>query len=275
MNITYICHSGFLVETTKCYYLFDYYKGSLPHLDPSRPIFVFSSHGHADHYNPHVFSMLEALDMTTIIAVLSNDIPRKRHPAGYLPLAPDNSEAAVQTFSLPVFTLDPAPATTSVMTSGPDFAGTAGQKPSPGHFLVKVYHSREYSLPCETHIQTLLSTDKGVAFLITCPEGVLYHAGDLNDWCTPGTPETERRQMRGSFRASLSRLQGISLDVAFLPLDPRLGDSYADGFLYYLKNSSVKKVFPMHFWDQPQIICRFLEEYPEYADLVQKYPFPE
>lgn len=32
MNITYIFHSGFLVETKECYYLFDYFKGYLPNL---------------------------------------------------------------------------------------------------------------------------------------------------------------------------------------------------------------------------------------------------
>ena len=30
MKITYINHSGFLIETRDCYYIFDYYKGELP-----------------------------------------------------------------------------------------------------------------------------------------------------------------------------------------------------------------------------------------------------
>ena len=33
MKITYINHSGFLVETENCYYVFDYYKGEMPRLD--------------------------------------------------------------------------------------------------------------------------------------------------------------------------------------------------------------------------------------------------
>ena len=32
MKITYIHHSGFLVETEQCYYLFDYEKGNLPEM---------------------------------------------------------------------------------------------------------------------------------------------------------------------------------------------------------------------------------------------------
>ena len=36
MKITYINHSGFLIETRDCYYIFDYYKGELPHLDKEK-----------------------------------------------------------------------------------------------------------------------------------------------------------------------------------------------------------------------------------------------
>ena len=30
MKVTYIFHSGFLMETPQSYYIFDYYKGALP-----------------------------------------------------------------------------------------------------------------------------------------------------------------------------------------------------------------------------------------------------
>lgn len=74
MNITYIHHSSFLVETDSCYYLFDYEKGHLPQMDVAKPIFVLSSHSHHDHYNPEIFSMLDAAGMQNIYAILSDDI---------------------------------------------------------------------------------------------------------------------------------------------------------------------------------------------------------
>ena len=74
MKITYIHHSCFLVETDSCYYLFDYEKGLLPQMDVTKPIFVLSSHGHHDHYNPEVFSLLENAGMQTVRAILSDDI---------------------------------------------------------------------------------------------------------------------------------------------------------------------------------------------------------
>ena len=74
MNVTYIHHSGFLVETDRFYYLFDYENGSLPPMDTAKPIFVLSSHSHYDHYNPEVFSLLEEAGMQDIRAILSDDI---------------------------------------------------------------------------------------------------------------------------------------------------------------------------------------------------------
>lgn len=88
MQVTYIHHSGFLVETDRFYYLFDYEKGPLPEMDPAKPILVFSSHSHGDHYNPQVFSLLKASGMAVIQAVLSDDIPIPTN-VNALPVAPE------------------------------------------------------------------------------------------------------------------------------------------------------------------------------------------
>lgn len=74
MKVDYIGHSGFLVETKKCYYLFDYYKGELPRLDVWKMVIVFCSHGHGDHYQPGIFKKLREMGMLRIYAVLSEDI---------------------------------------------------------------------------------------------------------------------------------------------------------------------------------------------------------
>lgn len=74
MNVTYIHHSCFLVETDRFYYLFDYETGSLPEMDAAKPILVLSSHGHGDHYCPEIFSLLADAGMRNIRAILSDDI---------------------------------------------------------------------------------------------------------------------------------------------------------------------------------------------------------
>ena len=76
MKITHIYHSGFLVETGRFYYLFDYEKGSLPELEPGKPVFVLCSHSHADHYNPEIFSLLAEMGVQCVRAVLSDDIEK-------------------------------------------------------------------------------------------------------------------------------------------------------------------------------------------------------
>ena len=46
----------------------------MPWMDVTKPILVLSSHGHYDHYNPEIFSILDEIGMQTICAVLSDDI---------------------------------------------------------------------------------------------------------------------------------------------------------------------------------------------------------
>ena len=57
MKITFIAHSAFLVEWDKFYTLFDYvyepdYTGTLPPLDPQKPLLVFSSHSRGRPFCP-------------------------------------------------------------------------------------------------------------------------------------------------------------------------------------------------------------------------------
>lgn len=74
MNVTYIHHSSFLIETRRFYYLFDYDRGELPVLNIEKPIYILSSHSHDDHYNKEIFSILNHMGMKSIKAILSNDI---------------------------------------------------------------------------------------------------------------------------------------------------------------------------------------------------------
>ncbi len=219
MQIHYIFHSGFLAETASGYYLFDYYQGRLPLLDTGKPITVFSSHGHGDHYNPQIFPILKALGMGDIYAVLSKDIAPRKHPA-----------------DIPVLRADA---------------------------------NRTYTLPQGEQLETLRSTDQGVAFLLATREGLVYHAGDLNDWTWAGEDEQENRRMRANYRQEIDQLKGRCIDVAFLPLDPRQEEHYADGLAYFLATVGPARAYPMHYWQQPGVIRQFLQEYPQYQGIVQ------
>ena len=81
MIIDYLGHSGFLIETDKALMLFDYYVGDLSILESKpneKPLFVFASHAHPDHFNPQVFSL--AGGGRRVKYLLSHDIRRKAAP---------------------------------------------------------------------------------------------------------------------------------------------------------------------------------------------------
>ena len=73
--VTYIEHSCCLVETAECYLLFDYYCGevSLPALDPAKPLLLFNSHAHHDHFSKEIFALRDRYP--SALFVLSADIP--------------------------------------------------------------------------------------------------------------------------------------------------------------------------------------------------------
>ena len=53
-------------------------------------------------------------------------------------------------------------------------------------------------------------------------------------------------------------------------LDPRQERDYDRGLKFFLENVSVKKVFPMHYWEKPEIIDVFLKDYPQYENQIKK-----
>ena len=72
MKVTFIEHSGFMVEMEQNVLLFDYYQGEIPSFDGSKTLFVFASHSHADHYNPVIWKLKE--QYKDIHYILSDDI---------------------------------------------------------------------------------------------------------------------------------------------------------------------------------------------------------
>ena len=80
MKLTYIFHSGFVLETGQSIQVFDYW------LDPSgvmkgvlksdKPLYAFSSHFHEDHFNKEIFEWKR--QKPNITYILSKDIFRHR-----------------------------------------------------------------------------------------------------------------------------------------------------------------------------------------------------
>ncbi|MCR5734804.1 MAG: MBL fold metallo-hydrolase, partial [Lachnospiraceae bacterium] len=55
--VTYLGHSGFLIETPEATMLFDWVGGKLPSIRNDKALCIFVSHIHSDHFNPAVFGL--------------------------------------------------------------------------------------------------------------------------------------------------------------------------------------------------------------------------
>ncbi len=132
-----------------------------------------------------------------------------------------------------------------------------------------------YSLPLGQKLTAFQSTDVGVAFLIEDSEGVIYHAGDLNDWVWEEESAHDNEQMTKAYRKQIDlladKMNGRTIDVAFVVLDPRQEKDYDRGLCYFLEHIPVKRVYPMHCWGDLQIIDTFLAEHPQHKNQIQKF----
>lgn len=76
MKVTFIQHSCYFVELETCCLLFDYYDGTVP--ETEKPLYVFASHSHGDHFSPAVFDLPREGRKTAYL--LSSDIWESRVP---------------------------------------------------------------------------------------------------------------------------------------------------------------------------------------------------
>ena len=72
MIITYLDHSGFLIELAQVCLLFDYWQGDLPEPVPGKGLLAFASHSHHDHFSREIFAYGSRWDAADFI--LGNDI---------------------------------------------------------------------------------------------------------------------------------------------------------------------------------------------------------
>ncbi len=240
MKVTFIAHSGFLVEWDGFYTLFDFWKGELPPLDPAKPLLVFASHSHEDHFDPRVFKLCAQHPDTRFI--LSHDIrlaARHREKLGV------TEEILSRVTSMRIDSL-----------YATEVAGEA------------------------LTVRTVQSTDVGVAFLLSAEGRLVYHGGDLNWWHWEEEGRLYCTNMAANYRHAVDKIvaavrdeaadSGCApvIDAAMVPLDPRLGDAFGMGMAYLTEHVAVRRLFPMHLWEKYDWIDRYRREHPTDADKV-------
>lgn len=125
--------------------------------------------------------------------------------------------------------------------------------------VTEVYPGQKHHLG-EITVETLESTDLGVAFLVNCDGITIFHAGDLNWWHWEGEPAEDNQAMEESYKEQVDKLTGQKIDLAFIPVDPRLEEQYALGLVYFMQVVGADMVFPMHFGNDYSIFQRLKED---------------
>ena len=82
MTLTYIFHSAFMLECNTCTLIFDYWLDPaqiLPRMLPSgKPVYVFASHFHEDHFTKEIFQWRQTDNSRHYTYILSKDILKHR-----------------------------------------------------------------------------------------------------------------------------------------------------------------------------------------------------
>ncbi len=229
MRVTYINHSGFLLECEETYFLFDYYKGEIPKLNPGKQLVVFVSHKHPDHYNPEIFELIK--NYPKVHFVLDKGVPAK------WPMKEYEKQGIIL-----------APHVTVIRKN------MTIQLELDGNIIMQ--------------ITTLKSTDVGVAYLIAYKDKKIYHAGDLNVWSWKEESAEYNKQMHIKYRREMEKIRDMDLDVAFVPLDPRQRKEAFHGMEIFMEMTNPRYVFPMHFWGKYSTIKKFVKKHPEYEDKI-------
>ena len=225
MKVTYIGHSGFLVATEIVNLLFDYSEGEIPQVDSNVPLAVLVSHAHKDHFNPAVFALADQYQ--DVRYILSNDV--------WISEALKNEYHLTDAFMENHVTFVPAGLKRIVSLSNAD----------DGNYFT---------------LETIKSTDQGVAFILDVAGKRIYHAGDLNCWVWEDDTKQQYNNMSGMFKHAIEKLGDKEIFLAFAPLDPRQGRFYKISMEYLLNAAPVTYAVPMHLWGQYELVDQYERE---------------
>lgn len=109
-------------------------------------------------------------------------------------------------------------------------------------------------------IRTYGSTDLGLSFLVNVDGLSIFHSGDLNWWHWESNSQDENLQEERIFKEELTRIGSQKIDLAFVPVDPRLGDAYNLAGKYFIDIFQPTYFFPMHFADNFSICKDFIHD---------------
>lgn len=232
MKVTYIAHSGFLLEWENCVWLFDYYRGEIPEISREKKILIFASHSHGDHFNPDIFEKFSGYPRVEY--VFASEI---RHKVKKLALTEEQLSRI--TF------LKPHQSWNTQDGTGKEIE-------------LRTYRSTDLGV-------AFLATYQGKKIYHAGDLNWWVWKGESKQEYNDMTAKFQREIQQLGQEAGM-------IDLAFVPLDPRQEEWYRLGMDYFLEQIKVKTVFPMHFWGDFSVIDRYKKEQEQYAGKLISIP---
>ena len=118
-------------------------------------------------------------------------------------------------------------------------------------------------------ISTFGSTDLGSSFYINTENKNIFHSGDLHFWHWEDDTPKEEKSMYDAYIFQLEKITKLDrIDIAFVPVDPRLGVNTLEGVELFYEILKPKIIIPMHFSDDYSQMKNFIEKF-KYNDDVK------
>jgi len=118
-------------------------------------------------------------------------------------------------------------------------------------------------------INTFGSTDLGSSFYVNAENKNIFHSGDLHFWHWEDDSPEEEKAMYDAYIVQLEKIKKLDrIDMAFVPVDPRLGVNTLEGVELFYKFLKPKMIIPMHFSDDYSRMKEFIEKF-KYIDDVK------
>jgi L-ascorbate metabolism protein UlaG (beta-lactamase superfamily) len=112
----------------------------------------------------------------------------------------------------------------------------------------------------EMKIETYGTTDQGLSYYVEVAGLNIFHSGDLNWWHWNKFSPEERKVEEKQFKSEVARFKDTDLDIAFVPVDPRLEEHYYLAGEYFAQTVGPQLLVPLHFSDNYYITSDFAEK---------------
>ncbi|NLY08863.1 MAG: MBL fold metallo-hydrolase [Tissierellia bacterium] len=111
----------------------------------------------------------------------------------------------------------------------------------------------------DVKLNTYDSTDLGISMIIGVENWNILHMGDLNWWHWEEDSKEEQEAMEKAFKDEVKKMSGIPIDIAMVPVDPRMGEAGFWAGDYVIRWLRPRYVIPMHLQEN----WEFAEEFKE------------